>query len=139
MYRCANSSKCISKYRLLDGIQDCLANDDETYGNSCSLGHHYRFQCSDDWPKCLSPLLIHDDYEDCPVGEEEIQFPWRIAQSRTNISFATICDGFRELEPILIDDQYHTDETECNYWPCDNRYTRCNNIWNCPKGNDQLP
>ncbi|CAF4689051.1 unnamed protein product, partial [Rotaria sp. Silwood2] len=80
MYRCANSSKCISKYRLLDGIQDCLANDDETYGNSCSLGHHYRFQCSDDWPKCLSPLLIHDDYEDCPVGEEEIQFPWRIAQ-----------------------------------------------------------
>ena len=138
MYRCLNSSKCISKSRLLDGVQDCLVNDDEMYVDSCLLGHQYRFQCSDDRTKCLSSLLIHDGYHDCPGGEEEIQYSMDIARSQTNISFNTMCDGFRELDPILIDGQYHTDETECEYWPCDNQYTRCDGIWNCPDGIDEI-
>ena len=37
MYQCINSSKCISKQRIVDGIQDCPYNDDETYNQSCSL------------------------------------------------------------------------------------------------------
>ena len=35
--RCKNVSKCISKQRLHDNIQDCSYNDDETYNQSCSL------------------------------------------------------------------------------------------------------
>lgn len=37
MYSCKNSSKCISKSRLVDGIADCPFNDDETFAESCSL------------------------------------------------------------------------------------------------------
>ena len=138
MYRCFNSSKCISKVRLLDGVQDCLANDDETYGDSCLLDRQYRFQCSDNRTRCLSSLLIHDGYHDCSGGEEEIQYSMDIGRTQTNISFRTMCDGFRELDPILIDGQYHTDETECEYWPCANRYTQCNRIWNCRNGIDEM-
>ena len=138
MYRCFNSSKCISKIRLLDGVQDCITNDDETYADSCLLDRQYRFQCSDNRTRCISSLLIHDGYHDCPGGEEEIQFAMRIARSQMNISFRTMCDGFRELESILIDGQYHTDETDCEYWPCVNQYTQCDGIWNCPDGIDEM-
>ena len=29
MYQCINSSKCISKNRLFDGVEDCYYGDDE--------------------------------------------------------------------------------------------------------------
>jgi hypothetical protein len=58
--------------------------------------------------------------------------------ARNHISFQTICDGFTELLPITIDGQNHTDETECEQWLCDNIYTRCDGIWNCLNGADEL-
>ncbi len=41
MYKCLNSSKCISKYRIYDGFTDCKYNDDE---NPNSLDHIYSIQ-----------------------------------------------------------------------------------------------
>ena len=31
-----------------------------------------------------------------------------------------------------------TDETECDYWPCNNTYTRCDGFWNCFDGADEV-
>ncbi|CAF5228554.1 unnamed protein product, partial [Rotaria magnacalcarata] len=73
MYQCKNSTKCISKYRLLDRIQDCPLNDDETYNASCSLPDvHRRFSCSiKSYRTCLASLLIEDRTKDCDNGEDE--------------------------------------------------------------------
>ncbi|CAF3449537.1 unnamed protein product, partial [Rotaria sp. Silwood2] len=136
-HRCANSSKCISKHRLLDGVQDCLENDDESFTDSCSLNHTDRHRCIDTEKKCISPFVLHDGQFDCPAGEDEFKSLSRIVTSQTQISFFTLCDGFQELIPILIDGRNHTDETECHQWPCRNLYTACNNIWNCPDGSDE--
>ena len=53
------------------------------------------------------------------------------------ISFQTVCDGFQELWPIVIDGTNHSDETKCHYWKCNNTYTRCNCVWNCLNGADE--
>ncbi|CAF4566598.1 unnamed protein product, partial [Rotaria sp. Silwood2] len=52
-----------------------------------------------------------------------------------NISFQTICYGFTELLPITVEDR---DETECEQWSCNNIYTRCDGLWNCPHGEDEI-
>jgi hypothetical protein len=33
-----------------------------------------------------------------------------------------------------------TDETDCEHWPytCDSPYTKCNRVWNCPDGRDEI-
>lgn len=136
-YRCVNSSKCISKRRLLDGIQDCMANDDETLSNSCHLNETFRFQCSDQPTKCLSSVLVNDGVQDCLYGEDETSFAFSNQQTRMKISFPMTCDYFEELKSIEINEHEHTDETECQYWPCETTYTRCNHIWNCPNGFDE--
>ena len=53
------------------------------------------------------------------------------------IFFHEICDRILHLLPITIDGQNHTDETECDHWPCSNIYTRCDAFWNCPSGEDE--
>src|ERR1700734_4168258 len=55
-----------------------------------------------------------------------------------DILFPTICDGFQELLPIFIKNRYETDETECEQWECDNTYTHCDGVWNCPNGADEI-
>jgi hypothetical protein len=107
MYRCLNSSKCISKHRLCDNMTDCDYGDDE--------------QCSS----------ITNSSE-CTGNFSDIDY------FRKYISFSTICDGFTELIPVLIDGRNETDETECEQWPCNNIYTRCDGFWNCFNGEDEL-
>ena len=138
MYQCSNSSKCISKHRLMDGIQDCPFNDDETYNNSCSLSDaQYRVRCSANGKiKCFAPFTFLNSKSDCEYGEDE-----RTAEQlliETHIYFQTICDGTQELAPVLIDGQNETDETECQHWSCNNTYTRCDGYWQCPNGTDEL-
>ncbi|CAF4475535.1 unnamed protein product [Rotaria sp. Silwood2] len=57
---------------------------------------------------------------------------------RKNVSFQTICDEFTELISIIIEGQNETDETECEHWPCNKIYTRCDSLWNCPHGEDEV-
>ncbi|CAF4043967.1 unnamed protein product, partial [Rotaria sp. Silwood1] len=96
------SSKCISKYRLNDGIQDCYENDDET-GES-----HFN----------KSNSTIRND----PI----IKSIW----------YPLLCDGYIDIGTNKIHNE--TDETDCNWWPCNNIYTRCNRIWNCHNGIDEI-
>ena len=138
LYQCINSSKIISQYRLLDGIEDCLYGDDELYSESCSLQNfNHRFKCDQDKnTKCLTRSRVFDRYIDCLDGSDE---PTQVnGKLVTLISFQTICDGYTELLPIMIDGQNETDETDCTYFSCNNIYTRCDGFWNCPDGIDEL-
>jgi hypothetical protein len=137
MYQCKNSSKCISKHRLLDGIQDCPFNDDETFNESCFLNDiDQRFKCNDEVnEKCFTSLIIQNGKKECKYGEDE--YDMKKAFIKTHISFQTICDGKTELLPILIDENNETDETSCEHWPCNNIYSRCDGFWLCKNGADE--
>ena len=138
MYQCENSSKCISKQRLLDGIQDCPSNDDETFNESCSLNDiHQRFKCSsDDDEKCFASLVFQNGKENCKDGEDEGDQQIKFRKKR--IQFQTICDGKIDLLPLLINGTNQTDETECEHWLCNNTYSRCDTFWLCKNGADEI-
>jgi hypothetical protein len=138
MYRCQNSTKCISKQRLLDGFQDCPLNDDETFNRSCSLPDiRQRFNCSDDeGEKCFSSLVVRDSTYNCKYGEDERSESTQLIE--THIYFRLICDGSTNLLPVLIDGKNETDETNCKHWPCNNTYSRCDEIWHCKDGADEI-
>ncbi|CAF1145123.1 unnamed protein product [Adineta steineri] len=136
-YQCRNSTKCISKYRLVDGIIDCPFEDDENYNKSCELSdYRFRFRCFDDEKRCFAHSIVTNGYEDCHGGEdEEIDTP---VNKQRHIYFPTICDGYEQLIPVIIDGRNETDETECEYWPCDSIYHRCDGVWHCYNGADEL-
>ena len=48
-----------------------------------------------------------------------------------------MCDRHTEMYPLTIDGQNHTDETDCDQWPCSNYYTRCDGFWSCADGKDE--
>ncbi|CAF1098971.1 unnamed protein product [Adineta steineri] len=118
MYQCIDSIKCISRHRIQDGINDCPRNDDEYRNdtNITTISEHI-------------PGINH-----VLPGESTD----KLLYARKNISFQTICDGFTELMPINVTGQNQTDETECEQWECNNIYTRCNGIWNCINGLDEI-
>lgn len=125
LFCCRNSSKCISKHRIMDGMADCsLKDDEEEWMLSCSVNNGYRFQCPDE-KKCYSPLV------------SQTICPRVILEHLNDISFLEICDRTLQTLPILIDGQNHTDETECDYWPCNNIFTQCDRFWSCPTGEDE--
>lgn len=126
LYRCVNSTKFISKHRLVDGYRDCPENDDELFPASCSLNHTYRIQCSK-VNTCLSPVL---NRENCPM--------FHPSEDPTKLSFTEICDGFVHSLPLSINGTLVTDESGCaEHWPCDNMYTRCDGFWTCLNGLDE--
>ncbi|CAF1056873.1 unnamed protein product [Adineta steineri] len=126
LYCCKNSSKCISKHRLMDRVRDCPMDDDESYELSCSLQDTHRFKCYDQDTKCWSPSV---DPNSCIVFNQK--------QNLNEILFQNICDGVVHLLPRQIDGQSHSDETECQHWPCNNIYTRCDSFKACPDGRDE--
>ncbi|UJR07367.1 hypothetical protein I4U23_011653 [Adineta vaga] len=125
LYHCKNSSKYISKYRLVDGIYDCFLKDDEqAFELSCSLNQTFRFQCSNE-KQCRSPLVSRNI---CSSSKEI---------NPNEILFYQICDRIIDLPLILINGQYHSDETDCEHWQCNNIYTRCDGFRNCLDGKDE--
>ena len=158
MYRCRNSTKCISIHRLCDRMSDCDYHDDEDcslINGICSpIDSDILYKCPLN-NVCISRSRISDGTCDCRVEystncEDEIagSCPENKFQScnvhimnnivRKIITFSTICDGFSELSPIIIDGMNHTDETECELWQCNNTYTRCDGFWNCLNGADEV-
>ena len=121
MYQCANSLKCISIHRLRDGVHDCPNNDDE---NTSSINH----------TDSTEEIIDIGDLDF--VLDQESKFKFLYAKK--HILFQTICDGFTELLPIDTNGRNETDETECEQWSCDNIYTRCNGLWNCLDGADEV-
>ncbi|CAF4595144.1 unnamed protein product [Rotaria sp. Silwood2] len=131
-YRCTNG-QCIPQSFFRDDINthDCLDGSDEIPRIVAQ---------SDKSNKYIHQSLVKNEVCQCRVeGEnwcEDEDFHTHYV--RKNISFQTICDGFTELIPKIIEGQNETDETECEQWPCNNIYTRCDGLWNCPHGEDEL-
>ena len=81
--------------------------------------------------------MLRNGQIDCSRAEDEPGDG--LIRPEKNIFFQIICDGFVELEhPLVINDQNYTDETECDFWPCNNTYTACDGIWNCLNGEDEV-
>lgn len=131
MFHCSNTSKCISKHRLVDQVIDCFKVDDEFFENSCKLNDKYRFQCSFQ-DMCIAPVLIHNANKNCIGGEDEM------FDSNKTFSFQNICNGYTQLSPVIVNEEIQTDETNCEQWPCSNQYTQCNGAWECPDGADEV-
>jgi hypothetical protein len=133
-------SKCFSKDRRGDFIQDCVDNSDETFSNKCDLKDKFRRNCTffrDNITRCV-PKVLSSDYlfshvNPCLEREEQ------------EINFATLCDGYLQRSSILLPSPSklvppwngETDETNCEEWLCDNQYTRCDMTWNCLNGADE--
>jgi hypothetical protein len=132
LFRCPGTSKCISKHRLLDGSVDCYNHTDESYENSCQLNDKHRFSCTSE-KKCFSRYIVRNGISHCLGNEDEIP-----VVEEENISFQKLCNGYTLLAPILIDGKNETDETNCEQWPCNNQYTRCDGAWTCPNGADEI-
>jgi hypothetical protein len=136
LYKCVNSSKRISKHRLVDGVFDCFEKDDEYFNNSCLLNDKYRFKCSSESNKCISPWNVRDTIANCFGSEDEMYILTTI--NNAEITFPILCNGFFDIINVDNKLEEETDESHCEYWPCINQYTRCNGIWNCPNGADEL-
>ena len=143
-YRCRNSTKCISRHRLLDGINDCFYVDDEQLSfvrtfTSVESNKKEFFHCLTQ-NIYIAVHLVGNGNCDCPSDDLHIcDDEYSLAKyARTHISFTVICDGFIELLPVMIDGQMFTDESDCEHWSCSNIYTRCNRFWNCPDGKDEI-
>ena len=119
MYQCLHSRQCVRKQVFADSANDCPYGDDETLEGEkyAELTGEY--------------VGLIQWYED--TGDVRLQF----RNAKKNISFQIICDGFTELLPVTINGRNETDETNCEPWPCNNTYTRCNGLWNCADGADE--
>ncbi|CAF1464938.1 unnamed protein product, partial [Adineta steineri] len=143
MYQCINSSKCISKERIADDFIDCDYGDDEDpiviYDICLKNESKTLFKCST-ITRCIHYQKINNGYCNCDRNEYGLCDD-EDAECRavgTHLSFPIVCDGFTDLFPVNIDGQNVTDETECELWQCNNTYTRCDGIWNCFNGADEV-
>ena len=142
-YQCLNSFKCISRNQLCNRVHDCEHSDDEQctpINGSCALYGLDTLALCKNLNICILSLMVSDGFCNCisvegsfcDVGSLELR------HIREHISFTTICDGFTELFPLIIDGRNQTDETECHFWQCNNTYTRCDGFWNCLDGADEV-
>ncbi|CAF0846582.1 unnamed protein product [Adineta steineri] len=143
MYQCVNSSKCISKDRIADDFIDCDYGDDEDpiviYDICVKNESKTLFKCTTT-AKCIHHEKVNDGICHCGLNEYGLcdDGDAKCRAFRTHLSFSIVCDGFIDLFPINIDGQNVTDETECELWQCNNTYTRCDGIWNCFNGADEV-
>ena len=145
MYQCLHTLKCISIDRILNYDVDCPYEDDENLTlilKSKTLLEYldktyFKCQTTD---KYILQRMINDKYCDCTKDrtiyceDEDLH----IGYLKKTIVFQHICDGFIDMDPLLIDGKFENDETNCEQWNCDNLYTHCNDTWNCPNGIDEM-
>lgn len=143
LIHCKGSSRCISKYRITDGHQDCFNSYDEHYNHSCLLNLTHRQQC--EYRQNCIPLATNsqeckDDFDPLTFLLCEF-FTWfyvckYLIKPNPGLPFGKLCNQLIELEP---DSKDETDETNCPHdWPCYTRYTKCDNYWHCKNGVDEV-
>lgn len=65
-------TRCISKYRVRDGIQDCVSNEEDSrMNNSCPQIQSHRLQCSASELSCLLAYTVGDRQYSCSNGRDE--------------------------------------------------------------------
>ncbi|CAF3784435.1 unnamed protein product [Rotaria sordida] len=126
LFYCQSSQRYISKHRLIDSFVDCYHEEDEKYQNSCLLNDTQRFRCQSK-QICISPIGITMFSGDC--RDEYIS----LTKPKSSL-LAFLCNFIPEVREENGDD----DETNCEWWPCNNPYTRCDNIFHCANGIDEF-
>ena len=131
LFHCPQSLKCIPFHRLVDGQNDCYFGEDESYP-ACQLIDSNRFQCQSisNSTLCLSVVAIGDNYPHCQTSEDEKAFGLQFLKQRS--SFTNLCDH------VWTGPLYLREEENCEWWPCNNEYNRCDGIWQCLNGIDEL-
>lgn len=140
VYQCQSSSQHISYHRLLDKVEDCVNGDDEILENSCSIVNGIdRFSCEMNKTQvCLGASRLNDGIDDCDDRSDETSSSKKNETQTEADIFSKLCDGFLDFPSIEIDGVNVTDESNCSQFPCNNSYTRCNGVWNCPDGADEV-
>lgn len=135
LYHCANASKCISNYRLNDKVVNCPLGDDENnVKSSHSIGeyHNNSYDSSSQAKLEKYMLLQHQD-------ETQVRSTLTSAvEKEPQFLFSVLCDGYTDLRVVSFDGFNHTDESECEHFPCNNTYTRCDGVWSCANGADEV-
>ncbi|CAF4110326.1 unnamed protein product [Adineta steineri] len=144
LYQCIHSFTYIPMDEIMNSVPNCPCHDDENiFANDRTNDilekvkeKYYKCEGSD---RFILKDFIEDGKCDCQsksdyICEDENK---DFRYSRENISFQVICDGYTELSPMNIGGSNETDETECELWDCNNIYTRCDGLWNCPDGVDE--
>ena len=133
-YHCLNSSTCIPRFKLADGILDCPFGDDEQTAESCRLNDQYRFRCLSE-EKCLSAWLVLDGKKDCAYAEDE-RIP---GEKKLGMPFTYLCNQKIDIphSTIYFNEHNDTDETDCEQWSCENQFSRCDGQWHCLDGADE--
>ncbi|UJR18084.1 hypothetical protein I4U23_004984 [Adineta vaga] len=132
-FYCNESMKCISYNRVGDVQSDCYYGEDEQF-DACHLNDSNRFKCSSEPNKCLLQVATGDNIINCR-GEEDEMFAYTQHFSIL-LPYAYICDADSHLYSYFYT-MNDTDESNCHWWPCNNPYTHCNQLWNCPNGIDE--
>jgi hypothetical protein len=78
----------------------------------------------------LSSVAVDDNVSNCPEGEEESISNRQAILKRPR--FPSLCDVFQETQDQMME------EGNCEWWPCNNAYTRCDGFWQCFNGIDEL-
>ncbi|CAF0803116.1 unnamed protein product [Adineta steineri] len=75
---CNRTGECISQYRIHDGFQDCLTEDDEysDFDKNYCTGNveKHRFQCFNDQHKCLTLSHLGTGISECSNHYDEIWY-----------------------------------------------------------------
>ncbi|CAF4508721.1 unnamed protein product, partial [Didymodactylos carnosus] len=99
-YRCRNSHRCISMYRLRDGVVDCPYEDDEDNKLNCSIfAMKNRFRCSETEQTCLLASALGNLKPDCRISEHDEHFSLlnvKLSDFRCKIPNSVECETVRE-------------------------------------------
>ncbi|UJR20053.1 hypothetical protein I4U23_023187 [Adineta vaga] len=110
-------------------------------GTEKSCRNSSYFYCNESM-KCISKNRVRNGYSDCYYWEDELINSYQEKQPkqteiRISELFPELCNlGITLFEQFLQGQE--TDETDCDWWPCSNPYTRCDYEFHCLDGNDEL-
>lgn len=133
-FHCNRSLRCIPYHRVGDSYMDCFFGEDETF-EACQLNDSKRYKCNPASSICLSPVAVGNGLPQCSFGEDEVfVYTNNLVEL---VPYMDLCDivPASSIHSLRANE---TDETNCEWWPCDNAYTHCNQLWDCPNGADEF-
>lgn len=79
-------------------------------------------------------VLIQNGRRNCETNDND---EWNSVERKEirRYIFTKLCDSFQDMD---VDATNESDETNCDFWPCNNVYTRCEHTWDCPNGQDEM-
>ncbi|CAF1296853.1 unnamed protein product, partial [Adineta ricciae] len=157
---CHSENRCISAYRIRDGIYNCLNRNDEEEEEdneivlkTCSTARYHRFRCSTDETTCLYANMLGDGKYHCKNKYDESWMGIHILLSRLNCThqFKDDCQLFRRYIELSWKLNVTNDSNRENlvtkqipfrsycdtFWDLaskeDENITMCRLVWICPK------